>query len=132
MRRFTYVLGLSLTLSLLISCAPRATIAKPDIKALSFSVSPTGDLVVAANAPIEYGSVSVAGLKLKLETPYCDLPECAPNENGYIRLTYPDEPEASYGARLQIQVISGVPKQGRALMTLTGEDSSRPALLTIP
>ena len=121
-----------LFLLLAVGCAPRATLAKPDAKALSFTVLPSGDLAVVANTPMEYGSVTVAGEKLELSSPYCDLPECAPNENGYIRLTYDDEPDANYGARLQIHVVSGTPKQGRALMTLTGEDSSRPALLTTP
>ena len=113
------------------ACAPRATIAAPDAKAFSFTAVANA-LVVSAQTTMEYGSVAVEGQKLELASPYCDLPECAPNERGFVRLTFPEEPDATYGQRLTIQVISGKPRQGRALFTLTGEDSSRPALLTTP
>lgn len=131
MRRLALLLGLLLALSMLASCAPRATLAKPDAKALNFTVLPNGDLALAANAPMEYGGVTVKGQKLKLESPYCELQGCVPRKNGYVRLTFPDEPDADYGTRIVIDVVSGSPRQGRAEMTLSGEEKTRPAPLTL-
>lgn len=120
--------GLLLAL-LLVGCAPQATIADPDPEALRFVELPSYDLAVVANAPIEYGTVEVAGLELVIESKFCAVEDCAPAQDGYIRLTYPDEPDANYGRRLEVTVLDGVPIKGRAEFTLRGEDLSRPAIL---
>lgn len=126
-------LGLLLALAMLTSCAPQATVADPDRAVVDFfRLDDRGDLAVTAQAPIEDGTVLVAGPGLVLESPYCDLPGCAASPDGYIRLTYPDEPDADYTRRLEIAVLSGTPTQGRALMTLAGDDNSRPAPLRRP
>lgn len=124
------LLGLLLALAMLASCAPQATVAEPDRAVLDFfGLDDRGDLSVTAQSPIEDGTVLVAGPELVLESTFCDLPDCAASPDGYVRLTYPDEPDADYGRRLEITVLSGTPTQGRALMTLSGEDNSRPAPL---
>lgn len=119
----TIFLSLALT-----CCSPQATIAEPDDEALRFIVLPRGDLAVVAHKDVDYGDVRVAGPGLQTESPYCQPATCSPSANGFIRLTYPDDGK-DYGARLEITVIAGTPEIGRALMTLEGEEASRPALL---
>lgn len=114
---------------LLAGCAPQATVAEPDDEALKFIVLPRGDLAVVADKDIAYGDVRVAGAGLQIDSPYCQPKTCSPNANGFIRLTYDDEPDANHGARLEITVIAGTPEIGRVLMTLEGEEASREALL---
>lgn len=126
--RFAFLLALLFALQ---ACAPAPTKAEPDAEALRFVELDRGEAAVVANAPMEYGTVSLAGEALVIVSPFCDLPDCVPNENGYIRLTYPDEPDADYGSRLEIDVVSGTLLQGRALMTLVGESQTRPAPLRL-
>jgi len=122
--------GLLLAL-LLAGCAPQATIAEPDDEALRFVELPSYDLAVIANAPMEYGTVEVAGLELVIESEFCAVEDCIPGPDGYVRLTFPDEPEAVIGLRLEITVLGGIPIKGRAEFTLQGEDLTRPALLQV-
>ncbi len=122
----------ALTLALLLfGCAPVATIAKPDPAYLAFSELPSRDLEVLAKGPITGGEVQVVGLELVIRSPYCQLEGCAASPDGYIRLTYPEEKNKNYPRRLVIDVLEGVPIKGRALMTLVGEDKTRPALLEV-
>lgn len=121
-----------LLLSLLLaSCAPQATIAEPDDEALRFIVLPRGNLAVIAHKDIAFGDVRVAGVGLQINSSYCQPMSCLPSANGFIRLTYDDEKDANYGARLEIKVIAGTPEVGRALVTLEGEEVSREALLQV-
>lgn len=115
---------------LLAGCAPQATVAEPDDQALRFVELPSYNLAVVANAPMDYGTVEVAGYELVIESEFCAVEDCIPGPDGYVRLTYPDEPEA-YGKRLEITVLEGIPIKGRAEMTLQGEDLTRPALLRV-
>ena len=126
MNRLLTTVFLSLALT---CCAPQATIAEPDDEVLKFIVLPRGDLAVVADKDIAFGDVRVAGPGLQIDSPYCQPVTCSPNANGFIRLTYDDEPDATHGARLEITVITGTPEIGRALMTLEGEEASREALL---
>lgn len=117
-----------LSLIMLASCAPQATVAEPDDEALRLVVLPRGGLAVVAHKNIDYGDVRVAGPGLQIDSPYCQPATCSPNANGFVRLTYPDNGK-DYGSRLEITVIAGTPEIGRALFTLEGEDVTREALL---
>ena len=133
--------GLSLVL---FACAPLPTVisnpvvtpGQPDpclvrpIQApLCFVTLDDGDVALLSQRAIRYGSVTLRGERLEVASPYCALPECAPNERHFVRLTYPEEKSANYPQRLVIDVTAGAPDAGRALFTLEGEDFSREALL---
>ena len=121
---------LCLFLVLLASCAPVATVAEQDDAALHFVTLPNGNLAVVANTPVDYGDVRVTGEALVIKSPFCATQDCLPNERKFVRLTFPDEENKSYGKKLELEVVSGKPTKGRALMTLAGEDVSREALLS--
>lgn len=89
-------------------------------------------ILLRANKPLEHGSITLGSEvadPLVVRSDYCATPGCVPNQNGYIRLTFPDEPEANYGRVIEVEVVSGRPFRGRALFTLQGEEASREALL---
>lgn len=89
---------------------------------------------LTANKPLEHGSITLgseAADPLVVKSEYCATPGCVPSQNGYIRLTFPDEPKANYGRVIEVEVVSGRPFQGRALFTLQGEEASREALLQV-
>lgn len=113
------------------ACIPQATIEPEDPIFLKFVELPCGDLAVIGNGPINDGEAGVTGLELTIGSPYCQLTGCLPSFDGYIRLTYPEDPENAYPNRLEIDVVSGVVIKGRALFSLEGEDVSREALLQV-
>lgn len=120
----------------LVACTTVPTVAEEDPSILSFAETlreeGVYELLLESQLParpIEAAEMSVAGYLLELKSPFCVVEGCLPNEAGYVRLTFPDEPEANYGTSIVVEVVGGVPIKGVAHANLSGEKLTRPATL---
>lgn len=127
-----YVSGLFLILVIVLSaCAPVPTLASEDDSALRFVETPTYDLALFASRSIEWAEVTVTGYQLQIDSPFCVVESCVPDQNGFVRLLFPDEPDENYTRRLEVEVLDGVPIRGTAHAVLEAETLTRPATLKV-
>ena len=129
MRRFFLAL-IALTL---MSCDAVPRLAEEDPRVFRFeeTPAPTYDLALQAERPVETADVRVTGLELVIRSSFCVVESCVPDQNGFVRLLFPDEPDANYGLELVIDVLGGVPIRGTAHVILEGETLTRPATLRV-
>lgn len=114
------LLGLLLALSMLVSCAPRASY-EPAEGRLFYRTTSAGDLLLTTvplkapegveHPPLVQGFADIRGPELVLQQgPWC-VDACAPNVYGFIGLRF--EP-GDRGSRIVIPVVAGEPVAGVA------------------